>query len=156
MPFLIDGHNLIGQLPDISLDDPNDEARLVIKLRGFAARTGKKCVVVFDTGLPGGTSPMSNSRVEVIFASHRENADRVILQRIGKTRDARNWIVVSSDHAVQDAARRKGMSVVSSAAFVSQLQSPAEQRPEDDKPPGNRPMSADEMDEWLRLFGGSE
>ena len=35
MPYLIDGHNLIACLPDISLDDPNDEAQLVNKLKGF-------------------------------------------------------------------------------------------------------------------------
>jgi S-adenosylhomocysteine hydrolase len=34
MPYMIDGHNLIGKLPDISLDDPNDEALLVQKLAG--------------------------------------------------------------------------------------------------------------------------
>ena len=38
MPFLIDGHNLIGRMPGISLDDPDDEARLVAQLRAFCAR----------------------------------------------------------------------------------------------------------------------
>ena len=41
MNYLIDGHNLIGQLPDISLDDPNDEALLVQKLSGFCAANTK-------------------------------------------------------------------------------------------------------------------
>ena len=40
--YLIDGHNLIGQLPDLSLTDPDDEAKLVQKLTGFprARRSG--------------------------------------------------------------------------------------------------------------------
>ena len=54
MPYLIDGHNLIACLPDIDLDDPNDEARLVNRLKGFAAKARSKCIVVFDHGLPGG------------------------------------------------------------------------------------------------------
>ena len=61
MPILIDGHNLIGRLPDLRLDDPDDEAKLVLRLRAYAARTRKRITVVFDQGLPGGcllyTSP---------------------------------------------------------------------------------------------------
>jgi hypothetical protein len=52
MPYLIDGHNLIHYMDDIRLGDPNDEAELVIKLRGFCARRKKKAVVIFDQGLP--------------------------------------------------------------------------------------------------------
>jgi len=33
MPYLIDGHNLIAQMPGFSLSDPDDEARLVLRLR---------------------------------------------------------------------------------------------------------------------------
>ncbi len=32
MHYLIDGHNLIAQISDISLDDPDDEAKLVLRL----------------------------------------------------------------------------------------------------------------------------
>ena len=56
MPLLIDGHNLIGRLPDLRLDDPQDEAKLVARLRVYHARTGKRVTVVFDRGLPGGRS----------------------------------------------------------------------------------------------------
>ena len=33
MLYLIDGHNLIGQMPGLSLDDPHDEAKLVERLK---------------------------------------------------------------------------------------------------------------------------
>ena len=56
MPLLIDGHNLIGrgQLPGLRLDDPDDEAKLVTRLRAYCARARKRATVVFDRGLPGG------------------------------------------------------------------------------------------------------
>jgi len=45
MPLLIDGHNLIGQIPDISLSDPDDEAKLVLLLRRYTtARPGRQAV----------------------------------------------------------------------------------------------------------------
>ena len=83
MPLLIDGHNLIGRLPDLHLDDPHDEAKLVLRLRAYAARTRKRITVVFDHGLPGGESlPLSSAGVKAIFASAGRSADRVLQERI--------------------------------------------------------------------------
>ena len=122
MPYLIDGHNLIGQLPDISLDDPNDEALLVQKLTAFVARTGKRCVVVFDYGLPGGRSRMSTRAVQVVFASQRSTADRVMIERLGKLKDPRNWVVVSSDNDVLEAARLRKMQTLTSPDFAALME----------------------------------
>ncbi|MBI5670308.1 MAG: NYN domain-containing protein [Chloroflexi bacterium] len=152
MPYLIDGHNLIGQLPDISLEDPNDEALLVQKLIGFAARTGKRCVVVFDYGLPGGTSRMSTRAVQVVFASQRSSADRVMIERIGKIPDPKDWVIVTSDADVRDTARRRRMTVLTSSEFADLMKSPP-------KPIVDAGEAADvyvppdEVDEWLNLFG---
>jgi predicted RNA-binding protein with PIN domain len=153
MPYLIDGHNLIGQLPDISLDDPDDEAKLVQKLIGFAARTGKGCVVVFDQGLPGGRSRMSTSKVEAVFASSRSNADRVIMERISAVKDPGQWVVVSNDNAVLFAARQRKMKALKSAEFVPLLNPPEpKRRREDDDLPRDIRLSPTEVDEWLKLF----
>lgn len=152
MSYMIDGHNLIGQLPDISLDDPNDEALLVQKLSGFAARTGKRCVVVFDYGLPGGTSRMSTRAVQVVFASLRSTADRVMIERINKIPDPKGWTVVSSDAEVRETARRRRMGVLTCAEFVDLLNNPP--RPVIDAgEAADVQVSADEIDEWLALFG---
>jgi predicted RNA-binding protein with PIN domain len=150
---MIDGHNLIGKLPDISLDDPNDEALLVQKLNAFTARTGKECVVVFDHGIPGGSSRMGTRKVQVVFASGRSTADRVMIERMNKIPDPRGWIVVSSDHEVVSTARRRSMATMHAEEFVILLQSPP--RPVVDE--GERSdvsLSDDEINEWLDLFGG--
>ena len=69
MPILIDGHNLIGRLPGISLADADDEQALVRLLLSYRARTGKAITVVFD---PGVSSTLSQTRkvggVEVVSA----------------------------------------------------------------------------------------
>jgi uncharacterized protein len=156
MPYLIDGHNLIGQLPDISLDDPNDEAQLVQKLAGFVARTRHRCVVVFDHGLPGGSSRMSTRGVQVIFASQHSNADRVLIDRIHKERNPRGWTVVSSDNTVLATARRSRMQTRTSAEFAAMLQRPLPPlRPGPDEAPDVQ-LSPEEVDEWLDLFGRGE
>ena len=153
MPYLIDGHNLIACLPDIDLEDPDDEAKLVIKLRGFAAGRGRKCTVIFDGGLPGGHSSLSNKAVKVIFASaFHANADSLLKQRIRKTRDAANWTLVSSDQEVLDCARRCKMKWMTSDEFARRLQRKSrrqDRRGEDDQ----AQVPPDEVDEWLDIFG---
>ena len=155
MTYLIDGHNLIGQLPDISLDDPNDEALLVQKLIGFCARTKKNCVVVFDYGLPGGSSRMSTRAVQVVFASGRSTADRVIMERINKIPDTRDWIVVSSDNDVLSTARKRRMSTLHSDEFAALMEKPP--KPVIDAGEAvDVKLSEQEVDEWLDLFGGEK
>jgi predicted RNA-binding protein with PIN domain len=152
--YLIDGHNLIGQLPDISLKDPDDEAKLVLKLRQFSAQTGKKCQVIFDHGLPAGKSKLSNSAVTVVFAARPGEADDVMLRRIRDARDVKRWTVVSSDERVLSVARERGMKVQRSQEFARQLANVARAIPKDEHP--NPHIPASEVEEWLRLFGGED
>lgn len=122
MPYLIDGHNLIGAMPDISLRDAHDEMKLVNKLRSFAARKSKRVTVIFDRGMPGGRSPMSNHAVEVIFASDfQTSADDYIMRRIPRLIDPRGWTLVTSDQKIVGLAKGYRLSIVKSAAFAQML-----------------------------------
>lgn len=152
MPYLIDGHNLIAKMPDIDIKDPNDEAQLVQKLNGFAARTGKKCFVVFDHGLPGGKSRMSTSSVKVDFASYRSNADRVIMDRIRKVKNPAEWIVVSSDNEVLSMARRFRMMTMKAHDFIEKMRRPPLPPQPDLSEALDVRLSDDEIEEWLQLF----
>lgn len=153
--YLIDGHNLIGQLPDISLDDPDDEAKLVQKLIGFSARQKKKCVVIFDQGIVGGKSRMSTRGVEVIFASPRTNADALMIARIKAASNPSQWVVVSGDQMVLDEARKRKMQAIRSAEFAPLLR-PAQAADKDAKLDEGKPadvyLSPAEVDAWLKLF----
>jgi predicted RNA-binding protein with PIN domain len=185
MPYLIDGHNLIGQLPDISLADPHDEAKLVLKLIGFAARMQTKCTVVFDKGVTSGRSHLSNGVIDVIFAPPRSTADRIMIGRIRETPDPRYWIVVSNDHEVLSCARGRKMKVLRSAEFARELKTPSVhvRTPQTPAAPHARPypisdlggksgvklhpdddpgaaehvrVTPDEVRMWLKLFGVEE
>ncbi|MBN1680910.1 MAG: NYN domain-containing protein [Anaerolineae bacterium] len=150
MPYLIDGHNLIGRIPDLSLDDPHDEAKLVDRLRSYMARKRKRCTVVFDKGLPGGPSRnLSTHNVRVVFAHGGTTADAIIMERIRETRDPHSQVIVSADQEIVHAAHRRHMQVIAPAAFASDLaESPM---PDDDDP--NPHLTPAEIDDWLRLFG---
>jgi len=152
MPFLVDGHNLIGRLPDLRLDDPDDEAKLVARLRTYCARTRKRITVVFDHGLPGGRSrELSGGRLEVVFASAGHTADGILRERIRRTLDPRGLTVVTSDRQVIAAAQARGARVMRSEEFASQLS--AERTVEAGR---DAHLSAEEIEEWLRVFGGRD
>ncbi|MGB1286327.1 MAG: NYN domain-containing protein, partial [Aggregatilineales bacterium] len=149
MPYLIDGHNLIAKLPDIDLSDNHDEAELIFKLRGFSARKRKKCIVIFDEGLPGGRSALSTHSVLVIFAaSQRTNADNVIRERINETPDPGNWTVISSDNEVLAAAKGRGMKTMKCRDFAKILLTPARPTPEAGTEPHIQ-LSGDEVSQWM-------
>ncbi len=150
--LLIDGHNLIGQTPDLSLADPNDEQKLVVMLRKYAARKQARIVVVFDSGNPGGRSKeLSGGNVTAIFAGSHTIADRILMERIRELKQSGDWIVVSSDREVQQAAQQRKMNVWSSVDFARRM-GPAPQRESEPPEPKDSGLTKSEVDEWLRLF----
>jgi predicted RNA-binding protein with PIN domain len=151
MPYLIDGHNLIACMPSIDLDDPDDENRLIDKLRTYCIRMGKGMVVYFDRRAPGTNDPSPAAGLIVHFVTPPTSADEAIrdhLLRLG--REAPNWTVVSSDHAVQTAARQAGARFLDGPTFARQLLVEESSARETEKP--DSPLSEEEIAEWERLF----
>ena len=147
MPYLIDGHNLIGQTPGMSLADPDDEWKLVVALRAFLVRSRKKGTVVFDNGRPGGSAHWSNNVLEVVFARDPRSADEVIRLRLANEKNPRGLMVVSSDLAVAEAARAARARVQSSAVFArGMLALPSNLQKKD------AVLSEDEVLAWEREF----
>ncbi len=150
MHYLIDGHNLIAHVPGMRLDDPNDEAKLVERLRAFMGRKKQSCTVVFDKGLPGGPSrDLSTYSVKVVFAHGGTTADGILLERIRELNDPNRFIVISADQQITQAAMRRRIRVLSPGDFAEQLISPSV--PNDSDP--NPHLTPDEIAEWMRLFG---
>ncbi|HLF26071.1 MAG TPA: NYN domain-containing protein [Anaerolineae bacterium] len=154
--LLIDGHNLIGQMPDLSLADLDDEEKLVALLRKYAARRRARIVVVFDSGMAGHSGgrsqTLSGGGVEAVFAGSHTDADRVLIERMRELKRPREWALVSSDRAIQAAAERHRVSVVEAAEFAKMLAppKPAEKPPDEDR--DDKPDREDNISQWLRLF----
>ena len=149
MPLLIDGHNLIGHLAGLRLDDPDDEAKLVAQLRTYCAREGTRATVVFDHGLPGGWSgALSGGGVRVVFASAGRNADGILRERVREARDPRGLMVVSSDREVIAAAKASRVRVMRAEVFAARLDLPVETAESEEAR-----LSPEEVDEWMQVFG---
>ena len=157
MPTLVDGHNLIGQLPQLDLADPDDEAKLVMLLRRYATRKrGRRIVVIFDHGVYGHPNNLNGYGIEAVFVPPPRNADAELIRRIRAIKRIDEWQVVSSDRAVIGAAQAKGIAVVTSERFATLLNK-IEQPAVDMRGKRNdRPLSKTEVEEWMRFFGYEE
>jgi predicted RNA-binding protein with PIN domain len=149
MPYLIDGHNLIPKL-GLRLDSIDDEMELVAVLQEFHRSSRKELEVYFD-GAPAahaGTRKLGTVTAHFVrLGTTADNAIRKRLKTLGKS--ARNWTVVTSDRQVQADAHAARAEVISSDSFAVILKQARASKP---KSSGDRKLSEDEIDEWMRLF----
>ena len=158
--FLVDGHNLIGSglIPGVNLAQEDDEARLVAWLRARQPNLRRKIVVFFDGGIPGGRSlALSGGGVTAIFAAQRRsNADRLILARVRQAQPASHLTVVTNDAVLRQAVSSLGAQVMRPAEFVQRIQRPPRRVTTSSSTKLEPKLSAQEVEEFLRLFGVEE
>ena len=166
--LLVDGHNLIGQLQDLSLDDPYDEAKLAMAVRSYCMRSRSKATLIFDNGMPGGVSKqLSNSNVKVIFAPSGVQADTLLMRRAREMINPQDpLLMVTSDRRILRLAYAYGIETLSSPEFAIMIGfrpveidiQPGKPPPEQarasfvyDKDP-NPTISPQEIAYWLPIF----
>lgn len=163
MPYLIDGHNLIPKVPGLSLQSIDDEMQLVALLQEFCRLQRKEASVYFDNAPPGQPQSGKFGLVTAYFIRSGMTADQAIRNRLRRLgREAPNWTVISSDRAVQEAARMARAQVVPSEAFsrllVQTLHTSSAVRGKNLRAGRQQtgqpeaPLSSTEVDEWLRIF----
>ncbi|NIP86497.1 MAG: hypothetical protein GTO03_13390 [Planctomycetales bacterium] len=163
MSLLIDGYNLLnatalgGSCPAGGTLAAARLAVLNFVADSLPADQVPKTTVVFDAG-PG--APRARARVHtyrgltVHFASDYADADELIEQLIASDTAPRSLTVVSSDHRLHRAARRRRARAVDSDRWYAEVLQQQRQRRRQavgrEKPPP--PASQTEVDYWLRLF----
>jgi hypothetical protein len=156
MPYIIDGHNLIPKIPNIHLQDIDDEIQLVKMLQEFCRIKRKQVEVYFDNAPPGTSSVRNYGSVIARFIREGKTADQAIqkkLKRLGG--EARNWTVVSSDREVKASARAARAVIISVEDFASQLLDVLTDTGFE-TPDSENKISAQEVEDWMRVFGVEE
>ena len=154
MKYLVDGHNLIPKMRGMSLQNVDDELRLIEVLQVFCRVRRHAVEVFFDLAPPGMSGKRPAGVVVAHFVRQGRTADEAIVARLDQLgRSAQNWTVVTSDRQVQSEARAHQARLVSSEQFAADLlevlqQAQTSQSGNHDK------MSEDELNDWLKLFGG--
>ncbi|HVN56087.1 MAG TPA: NYN domain-containing protein [Anaerolineaceae bacterium] len=162
MGYLIDGHNLIPRVRGLSLNEIDDEQELIHRLQAFCRRERKTVEVFFDRAPAGYAGTRAYGPVKAHFVRQGRTADEAIRLRLGQLgKTAAGWTVVSSDRQVQAEARRARAQILSSEEFARMLPAAGEGKQElarksSAKSKDNDGLSAEELREWLELFGGDE
>ncbi len=165
MPLLIDGYNLLnatgilgrGRGPG-SLERAR-QALLNTLVESLPPDEVPRTTVVFDASeSPWGVAKQTDHRgITVQFASKDADADTVIEQLIAADSAPKRLTVVSSDHRIQRAAKRRRATAVDSDIWFAQLLRNRAARtagsPTADLPKPEGELSPGEVEHWLREFG---
>lgn len=150
MPYLVDGHNLIPKV-GLRLDSPDDELELVAILQDFARIKRQQVEVYFDGAPAGQAGSRKLGTIKAHFVRQGQTADNAIRARLySMAKDAKNWIVVSSDREVQGAARANHAQFISAEEFVKTLREARNSIPKSSA--DEKKLSEAEVDEWLEIF----
>ncbi len=147
--IIVDGHNLVPKIPGMSLEDPNDESQLIQLLGEYCRLQRVRAELFFDKAPAGSTAQARHGLVNVHHIRSRSTADAAIhlfLKKAGK--QARDYLVVSSDHQVQADSRALYASVISSEEFSANLVTVFSQS-RASSPHSEKYPAADEVDYWL-------
>jgi predicted RNA-binding protein with PIN domain len=151
MPYLIDGHNLIPKM-GLSLRSVDDEQELIERLQEFCRLENRQVEVYFDGAPAGQARTRKLGRVSAHFIHLGITADSAIRARLHKMgASAKNWTVVTSDHAVQAEARAVHAQVITSEEFARLVAGTgrglggSREKPED--------VDDIQVQEWLEMFG---
>jgi uncharacterized protein len=152
MPFLIDGHNLIPNVPGLSLQNLDDEMELIEMLQVFGRVRRQKIEVYFDQAAPGHSGARHFGTITAHFVPSGSTADDYIINRLHNLKgSASNFTIVTSDHRIQNEVRSCHARGVTSQAFASELLKAIESDQKSD-PAQDKPISPDQVTEWLNLF----
>jgi uncharacterized protein len=163
MPILIDGYNLLhasgilGRGRGRGSLERSREALLNVLAESLEAEEASRTTVVFDAHDPpwGLSRKLEHQGITIYFASRHSDADTMIEELIKEHSAPRKLVVVSSDHRVQRAAKRRRATAIDSDRWFAELMRARQQRHasssnDSRKPEG--PFSPGEVEFWLQQF----
>jgi predicted RNA-binding protein with PIN domain len=165
--LLIDGYNLLHESGILAGGvGPGGLQRARLALLNFLAESlepaeAARATVVFDAcdapwGLP---NQLQHRGLTVRFATRYPDADGLIEELIRSDSSPRKLTVVSSDHRLQRAAKRRKARAVDSDVWYRELLQKRRSSGESKKEPPERPpvpLLAEDVEYWLRQFGGQD
>jgi predicted RNA-binding protein with PIN domain len=166
MLYLVDGYNLLhamgvlqGRVGPAGLE--KSRIRLLGLLHGAMGDESGLVTVVFDAAKapPGANEEQEYHGIQVRFAVGEFEADDLIEKLIHQASAPKQLSVVSDDHRIQAAARRRRCTVLGCGDFLDWLDRHRQEKhksPVDESAAKPEGSSRSETQHWLREFGDLE
>jgi predicted RNA-binding protein with PIN domain len=147
VPVVVDGYNLLyarGQAPS-----PASREALARDLVRWATARGRRAILVFDGWAGGERTERQEARgpITVCFTRYGERADDWIVRWVSGHPEA---VVVTSDRAVAQGARRRGAAVLGAGAFAERIDAALAGEAEDEGEAPAPGRHASRQAGWLR------
>jgi len=155
MPYIIDGNNLIGCSPDISLEDKEAREKLLYIVTKYQEKRNNSIIIVFDGEPENGLYREEvNQKFSVRYPRFGGSADEEIKELLGSYNDYRDVILVSSDRELKTMARKKGAKIVNSIEFYYKLKQAyrVDGWQEEKNKRIEAELSENEVDQWMKIF----
>jgi predicted RNA-binding protein with PIN domain len=163
MPTIIDGYNMLHAMGRLTARDGKhalEAARRWLLLQLTSAKTTIDDVtVVFDAVAAPSGAPAAEEHARVHFVfSHGQTADDLIEEIIRGESNSRSLTVVSDDHRIQRAARRRGCEVLGCLDYYERLQHPVSslEAKVPELPAKPEAATPEETRKWLEAFADVE
>jgi predicted RNA-binding protein with PIN domain len=154
MPYVIDGNNLLGSWGGPQGQDDR-RAEVVRRVAAFCRARGAKATLVFDGHpLRPDMEAQDLGPLRLRVPPPGGDADTVIRELIDTAERAADLVVVTSDKALYSYAKTAGASVLRAHewnALERRLVRGAQ-----GSTGGEKPDKEDDVEGWLRRFGGGE
>jgi uncharacterized protein len=158
--YVVDGYNLLFHLGFLERRGSagalaRARERLLQHIHDALARGGAAVTVVFDAAR-NRKSPLPQQwrGIEVRYSGGGDFADDVIEAMIAASPQPQELVVVSNDHRIQEAARRRCAQPWSCDQFLDHLETPVASPRLTRAEQPERPMpSPEEVRRWLEEFG---
>ncbi len=155
MPYIIDGNNLIGSSPGISLDDPDSRKKVLDMVRKFQENRKSSIIIVFD-GEPAHGSHWQalSDKFTVVYPKFGRTADDEIKRILNSYTYFKDVVMVTSDRELKNYAKKKGARIINSTEFHFELKrfQRAHGMTEDIRKRINTKLSDSEVEHWLKIF----
>ena len=119
--YIIDGNNLIGKLPSLKMskikDKQGSREKLAFMIDNYFSQRNAKVFLHFD-GHPKEPIRINNA---IIIYSENLSADDKIKNKVGKSKNPRNIIVVTSDNNLTEYARVCSSTVIKCEEFAKDI-----------------------------------
>lgn len=155
MPTIIDGNNLIGSSPDMSLDDPAARKKILHLIIKYQETKNSNIIIVFDGGPEPSLEPENpGTKVSVVFPSFGSSADDEIKKILEGYSDYKSVTLVSSDRDLKSFAKNKGAKAMNSIEFYFELKRVYRLNgaKEEKLKRIHSKLSKKEVDQWLKIF----
>ena len=150
MPYIVDGNNVMGQIPGWHRDKSKARRVLLEKLAAFIRVKKTRVTAVFD-GAPDPIAPEGSAfhGVKVLYAAPGSDADARIEQLVDSSKNPRGLTVVTSDRHLAFLVKSRGATVIRSGQFRSEVDRILESQPAAD----GEEYEVGDINTWLRYFG---